>query len=341
MFFFFNNYIDLYIYTCYIFFFSLLVIVCVLIAVAYFTLLDRKVMAAMQRRRGPNVVGFLGLLQPLADGLKLLLKEAIIPVNANNFLFILAPLLTFIVSLLSWVLIPFSPYGSLVDLEIGVLFILSISSLGVYGIILSGWASNSRYAFLGALRSTAQMISYEVSIGFILVSVLLCVGSTNLYQIIQCQDLVWFWHCWFLWPQFCLFFFSAVAETNRAPFDLAEAEAELVAGYFVEYSGMAFALFFLGEYSNMLVMCSLISLFFLGGWHSPILFFEGYFWFGLKISIIAFFFVWVRATYPRFRYDQLMQLGWKSFLPISMGLVMICASLLLFFDGLPNDLVFI
>jgi NADH-quinone oxidoreductase subunit H len=319
--------------------YSILAIICVLISVAYFTLLDRKVMAAMQRRRGPNVVGFWGLLQPLADGLKLLIKESIIPVNANNFLFILAPLLTFILSLVNWALIPYSRFGALVDAEVGILFVFAISSFGVYGIILAGWASNSKYAFLGALRASAQMISYEVSIGFIIISVLLCVGSTNLFQIVMHQDSFLYWHCWYLWPQFLLFFFSALAETNRAPFDLAEAEAELVAGYFIEYSAMAFALFFLGEYSNMLVMCSLLAVFFCGGWIAPLELVGFSIWFGLKVAMFAFWFVWVRATYPRLRYDQLMQLGWKSFLPVSVGLVIVVAGLLLVLDGLPNDLI--
>jgi NADH-quinone oxidoreductase subunit H len=335
-----NNNIIFFTYFVYSLCFSILLIVGVLIAVAYFTLLDRKVMAAMQRRRGPNIVGFWGLLQPLADGLKLLVKESIIPINSNTFLFVLAPILTFILSLVSWAFIPFSEFGALVDIDTGLLFLFALSSLGVYGIILSGWSSNSRYAFLGALRSTAQMISYEVSIGFILISVLICVGSTNLYAIVSHQNTIWFWHCWFLWPQFWLFFFSAVAETNRAPFDLAEAEAELVAGYFVEYSAMAFALFFLGEYSSMLVMCTLSSLLFLGGWYAPFACFQLPFFFGLKIMFMAFCFVWIRATYPRYRFDQLMQLGWKSFLPISIGLVIFCAGSLVFFDGLPNDLIY-
>lgn len=326
-------------YLMYVSTYSLLCIICVLIAVAYFTLLDRKVMAAMQRRRGPNVVGFLGLLQPLADGLKLLLKEGIIPFQSNNILFIFAPILTFSLSLSNWLIIPYTKFGSLVDIEGGVLLLFIISSFGVYGIILAGWSSNSKYAFLGALRASAQMLSYEVSIGFILVSVLLCVGSTNLYQIVLHQHTFFFWHCWYLWPQFFLFFVSALAETNRAPFDLAEAEAELVAGYFIEYSAIPFALFFLGEYSNMLVMCTLLSIFFCGGWIAPISLLQVPIWLGLKISFFAFWFVWVRATYPRFRYDQLMQLGWKSFLPVSLGFVIVVAGLLLSFDGVPNNII--
>nr|YP_009350065.1 NADH dehydrogenase subunit 1 [Spongospora subterranea]AIK19938.1 NADH dehydrogenase subunit 1 [Spongospora subterranea] len=337
--FFFNLDINFIYYFLYIIFYSLLIIICVLISVAYFTLLDRKVMAAVQRRRGPNVVGIWGLLQPLADGLKLLVKETIVPLNANSFLFTLAPIITFVVSLASWVLIPYTEVGSLVDVETGVLFIFAISSFGVYGVILAGWASNSKYAFLGALRASAQMISYEVSIGFIIISVLLCVGSTNLHQIILHQDTFVFWHCWYLWPQFLLFFFSALAETNRAPFDLAEAEAELVAGYFVEYSAMSFALFFLGEYSNMGRVCVSLFYFFCGGWVSPIFILQFPIWLGLKISFFAFCFVWVRATYPRLRYDQLMQLGWKSFLPVSLGLVLVIASFLLMLDGLPNELI--
>nr|SYZ47156.1 0171d4db-b96d-4e86-9220-f47263989387 [Plasmodiophora brassicae] len=291
-------------YFIYIVIYSLLIVVCVLIAVAYFTLLDRKVMASMQRRRGPNVVGIWGLLQPLADGLKLLVKELVVPTNATGFLFNLAPMLTFVVSLASWSLIPYTNYGSLVDVETGVLFILAISSFGVYGIIFAGWSSNSKYAFLGSLRAAAQMISYEVSIGFIIISVLICVGSANLYQLILHQNNFFFWHCWYLWPQFFLFFFSALAETNRAPFDLAEAEAGLVAGYFVEYSAMAFALFFLGEYSNMGRICVLLSLFFCGGWFSVFnMTVELLVWFGIKISVFSFCFVWVRATYPRLRYE--------------------------------------
>lgn len=331
--------VDSFIFSLYTIAYSLLAILSILIAVAYFTLLDRKVMAAIQRRRGPNVVGFWGLLQPLADGLKLLVKEAIIPNNANSFLFILAPLLAFTLSLSNWALIPYTVSGSLVDVEVGILFIFVISSFGVYGIILAGWSSNSKYAFLGALRASAQMISYEVSLGFILISVLLCVGSTNLYQIVLHQNNFFYWHCWYLWPQFLLFFFSALAETNRAPFDLAEAEAELVAGYFVEYSAMAFALFFLGEYSNMLVMCSLLVIFFCGGWFAPVAVLQFPIWMGIKIAIFSFWFVWVRATYPRLRYDQLMQLSWKSFLPVSVGLVVVVSGLLLVIDGLPTDLI--
>jgi NADH-quinone oxidoreductase subunit H len=267
------------------------------------------------------------------------MKEVVIPVNANNFLFVLAPALTFIVSLGSWVLIPYSTQGSLVDVDTGVLFTFAISSFGIYGIILAGWSSNSKYAFLGSLRAAAQMISYEVSIGFIIISVLICVGSANLYQIVLHQSSFFFWNCWYLWPQFLLFFFSALAETNRAPFDLAEAEAELVAGYFVEYSAMAFALFFLGEYSNMLVMCSLLSIFFCGGWFSPFAGLQAPIWLGIKIAVFAFWFVWVRATFPRLRYDQLMQLGWKSFLPVSVGLIIVVSSFLFMLDGLPNEII--
>lgn len=334
-----NYELDLIFYVLYTLLYSLLIIICILIAVAYFTLLDRKVMGAMHRRKGPNVVGFWGLLQPIADALKLLVKEVIVPINANNFIFILAPSLTFIVSLGSWALIPFTLQGSLVDVDTGVLFIFAISSFGIYGIILAGWSSNSKYAFLGSLRAAAQMISYEVSIGFIVISVLICVGSANLYQLVLHQNNFFFWHMWYLWPQFLLFFFSALAETNRAPFDLAEAEAELVAGYFVEYSAIAFALFFLGEYSNMLVMCTLLSVFFCGGWFAPIIGLQAPIWLGIKISIFAFCFVWVRATFPRLRYDQLMQLGWKSFLPASVGLIVVVASFLFLFDGLPNTII--
>lgn len=326
-------------YLAYVLFYGLVIISCVLIAIAYFTLVDRKIMAAMQRRSGPNVVGFWGMLQPLADGVKLLVKETVIPIHSNQFIFLLAPVLSFILSMLVWALIPYTVYGSLVDMEVGILIIFAISSFGVYGIILAGWASNSKYAFLGALRASAQMISYEVSIGFILIAVLLCAGSTNLYQISAHQSHIVFWNCWYLYPQFILFFFSALVETNRPPFDLAEAEAELVAGYFVEYSAVGFVLFFLAEYSNMLIMCTLLTIFFCGGWTAPFTFLQAPFWLGIKIAFFSFWFVWVRATYPRFRYDQLMQLGWKSFLPVSVGFVVVVASFLILCDGLPHDLL--
>lgn len=313
-------------------------IVPLLLAVAFLTLAERKVMASMQRRKGPNVVGIFGILQPIADGLKLLLKEPVLPSNANTLIFLLAPVLTFTLSLISWAVIPFGYGIVLSDLNVGVLYLFAISSLGVYGIITAGWSSNSKYAFLGSLRSAAQMVSYEVSIGLIIITVLLCVGSLNLQEIVQAQRDVWFVVP--LFPLAILFFVSCLAETNRAPFDLPEAEAELVAGYNVEYSSMGFALFFLGEYSNMIMMSSLCSILFLGGWLPPmdIALFQwipGSFWFGLKISFFLFLYIWVRAAFPRYRYDQLMALGWKSFLPLSLGYVVLVSGILLGFDWLP------
>lgn len=316
----------------------LIIVVPLLLSVAYFTLAERKVLASMQRRRGPNVVGIWGLLQPLADGLKLLVKESILPSNANLIIFVIAPILTFLLSLLGWAVIPFGSHTVLSDLDIGLLYIFAVSSLGVYGIIMSGWASNSKYAFLGALRSAAQMISYEVSIGLVIISVLLCAGSLNLSKIILAQESIWYIIP--LFPVFLLFFISALAETNRAPFDLPEAEAELVAGYNVEYSAMGFALFFLGEYANILMMCALSSILFLGGWLPLFVcpFFmlvPGPLWFGLKVSIMAFAFIWIRAAYPRYRYDQLMRLGWKVFLPSALAWVLFIAGILVGFDWYP------
>ncbi len=304
-----------------------------LIAVAYLTLAERKVMAAMQRRRGPNAVGIFGLLQPLADGLKLLLKETILPVNANLFLFLLAPILTFSFSILTWAIIPFGPDCIFTNSDLSVLYLLAISSLGVYGILISGWSSNSKYAFLGGIRSAAQMISYEISIGLILLSVVICAGSLNLTDIVIAQSNIWYVIP--LFPSFLMFFISMLAETNRAPFDLPEAEAELVAGYNVEYSAMGFALFFLGEYANILLMSIVTTLLFLGGWLSPISFISipSWIWFMFKINFIVFSVVWVRAAFPRYRYDQLMSLGWKIFLPISFGWFIAIVSLLLFFNG--------
>jgi NADH-quinone oxidoreductase subunit H len=316
----------------------LIIIVPMLVAVAYFTLAERKVIASIQRRRGPNVVGIWGLLQPLADGLKLLVKESIFPSNSNVIIFILAPVITFLLSLLGWAVVPFGEAAVLSDLNIGLLYIFAVSSLGVYGIITSGWASNSKYAFLGALRSAAQMVSYEVSIGLIIISVLLCAGSLNLSKIVLAQETIWYIIP--LFPVFALFFVSALAETNRAPFDLPEAEAELVAGYNVEYSAMGFALFFLGEYANILMMCALCSILFLGGWLPilsilPFTLIPGPIWFGLKVSFMAFAFIWVRAAYPRYRYDQLMRLGWKVFLPLSLAWVLLTAGILVGFDWYP------
>jgi NADH-quinone oxidoreductase subunit H len=315
----------------------LLLVVPLLIAVAYLTLAERKVIAAMQYRVGPNVVGVFGLLQPLADGLKLFLKETIIPNNGNTIIFLIAPMLTFILSLIGWAVIPFDEGAVLADLNLGIMYLLAISSLSVYGIITSGWSSNSKYAFLGALRSSAQMISYEVSIGLIIINVLLCVGSLNLSQIVLAQESIWFIIP--LFPLFIMFFISTLAETNRHPFDLPEAEAELVAGYNIEYSAMGFALFFIGEYANIILMSSLSVLLFLGGWLPPfgILIFTwipGPIWFGIKILFILFLFIWVRAALPRYRYDQLMSLGWKVFLPLSLGWLLFIASVLLVFNWL-------
>lgn len=308
-----------------------------LIAVAYTTLAERKIMAAIQRRKGPDIVGLFGLLQPLADGLKLFVKETVLPSSANTVIFILAPVLTFLFGLLSWCIIPFGEGLVLVDLNIGVLYLLAISSLGVYGIIIAGWSSNSKYAFLGALRSTAQMISYEVSIGLIIINVLLCAGSLNFSEIVLAQQAIWYIIP--LFPISLMFYISVLAETNRAPFDLPEAEAELVAGYNVEYSAMGFALFFLGEYANMILMSGLTVIFFLGGW-LPILPLTVFFWipssiwFSIKITLSLFCFVWIRSSFPRYRYDQLMRLGWKVFLPLSLSFIFIISSLLLVFDWL-------
>ena len=367
---------------------SLIRIVLVLIAVAYFTLGERKIMASIQRRRGPNVVGIFGLLQPLADGLKLLCKEMIVPTKASNLIFLLAPLFIIIMSLVGWSIIPFAPaplislnnnqinnwfwinqlevgqalrylpeeiaffsiprnfYSPVADLNMGVLFLLAISSLNVYGIIMAGWASNSKYAFLGSLRSAAQMISYEVSIGLTILPVILLSGSLNFTEIVQSQArTVWFFLP--LLPCALIFFVSMLAETNRAPFDLPEAEAELVAGYNVEYSSIIFAMFFLGEYSNMLIMAALITVLFFGGW-LPVLpaFFEAFlaktgviipfsFYFAFKVVVFCFLFVLVRATFPRYRYDQLMDIGWKIFLPITLSYFFFCACFLYYYEALP------
>lgn len=309
-----------------------------LLAVAFLTLAERKVMASMQRRKGPNVVGILGVFQPIADGVKLMVKEPILPSSANTLIFLIAPVLTFLLSQVAWAVIPFGEGAVLADIHVGLLYVFAISSLGVYGIITAGWSSNSKYGFLGSLRSAAQMVSYEVSIGLILITVLLCVGSLNLTEVVLAQEAVWF--CVPLFPLLVLFFISCLAETNRAPFDLPEAEAELVAGYNVEYSAMGFTLFFLGEYANILVMSSLCTLFFLGGWLPPfdlvfLHWIPGVFWLGLKLNFFLFFFIWVRAAFPRYRYDQLMRLGWKVFLPLSLAWVVFVSGILVGFDWLP------
>ena len=315
--------------------YSFLIILPLLGAVAYLTYFERKVIAAMQRRKGPNRVGPFGLLQPLADGLKLFTKETIIPAAANKFLFILAPIITFFLSVMAWAVIPFDKNWVLADINVGILYLLAISSLGVYGIIIAGWASNSKYAFLGAMRAAAQMISYEISMGLIIISVLLCVGSLNLSDIVLAQKKIWF--CVPLFPMFIIFIVSILAETNRAPFDIAEGESEIVAGYFVEYSGMSFALFFLGEYANMILMSAITTILFLGGWLAPfnssfLAWVPGIIWFALKTCCVLFIFLWVRATLPRFRYDQLMRLGWKVFRPISLVWVVLTAGVLLYFS---------
>ena len=317
---------------------SLLIALPLIIAVAYFTLVERKIMAGIQRRRGPDVVGAWGLIQPFADAAKLILKETILPSTANTVLFVIAPILSFMLSLVGWAVIPFGETFVLADINVGVLYLFAISSLGVYGIIMSGWASNSKYAFLGGLRSAAQMVSYEVSIGFILIGVILCAGSTNLSNIVMSQSTVWYGLP--LFPLFFMFFISALAETNRHPFDLPEAEAELVAGYNVEYSAAGFALFFLGEYANMIMMSSITTIMFLGGWLPvvdvlPINLIPGPVWFGLKVCFFVALFVWARAAYPRYRYDQLMRLGWKVFLPLSLGWVLFIAGILIGFNWLP------
>lgn len=308
----------------------LMVTVPLLGAVAYLTLAERKVIARMQLRKGPNVVGPFGLLQPLADGLKLIVKEVVIPTNASPVVFLLAPMLTFALALLGWAVIPLADGWVIADINVGILYLFAISSLGVYGIIMAGWASNSKYAFLGAIRSAAQMVSYEVSIGFVLVTVLLIVESLNLSDIVRAQASGWFILNPVMIPMFILFYISILAETNRLPFDLPEAEAELVAGYNVEYSSMPFALFFLGEYANMILMCGMATILFLGGWLAPfeaLSFIPGPIWFALKVALLLFGFLWIRATFPRYRYDQLMRLGWKVFLPLSLVWVVLVASL--------------
>jgi NADH-quinone oxidoreductase subunit H len=309
-----------------------------LIAVAYLTLAERRVIGFMQLRRGPNVVGPFGMFQPFADALKLMAKETILPAGANKVVFLFAPMLTFILSLVAWAVIPFDEGLVIADINVGILYLFAVSSLGVYGVIMAGWASNSKYAFLGALRSAAQMVSYEVSMGLVIITVLLCAGSLNLSEIVEAQRGMWF--ALPLLPMFVVFFISTLAETNRAPFDLPEGESELVAGYFVEYSSMSFALFFLGEYANMILMSSMTVILFLGGWLPPfdiwpLNIIPGPLWFILKIIMVLFVFLWVRATTPRYRYDQLMRLGWKIFLPFSLLYVVLTAGYLLASGNLP------
>ncbi|HEX3982545.1 MAG TPA: NADH-quinone oxidoreductase subunit NuoH, partial [Acidisoma sp.] len=291
---------------------TLAVLVPLLMIVAYATYGERRVMAAMQLRKGPNVVGPFGLWQPFADAVKMVMKETIVPTGANRVLFLLAPLITFGLAMVAWAVVPTGDHLAVANINVGILYLFAISSLGVYGIIIAGWSSNSKYAFLGALRSAAQMVSYEVSIGFVMVSVLLCVGSLNLNDIVRAQNGLWF--CIPLFPMFIVFFISGLAECNRVPFDLAEGESEIVAGFMVEYSSMSYAMFFLGEYANMTLMSAMTSILFLGGWMSPLpflAFIPGPIWLILKICLVMFVFIWVRATFPRFRYDQLMRLGWK------------------------------
>jgi NADH-quinone oxidoreductase subunit H len=318
---------------------TLAVLVPLLMIVAYATYGERRILGAMQMRKGPNVVGPFGLWQPFADALKMIMKETIVPTGANRVLFLLAPILTFSLAMLAWVVVPTGDNLAVANINVGILYLFAISSLGVYGIIIAGWASNSKYAFLGGLRSAAQMVSYEVSIGFVLVSVLLCVGSLNLNDVVRAQNGLWF--CIPLFPMFVVFFISGLAECNRVPFDLPEGESEIVAGFMVEYSSMSYAMFFLGEYANMVLMSGMTSILFLGGWMSPLPFapftwIPGPIWFILKICFVMFMFFWVRATFPRFRYDQLMRLGWKVFLPLSLGWMVLTAGALEVFGWLPN-----
>ena len=316
----------------------LFLLVPVLVSVAMVVWLDRRVWAFVQKRQGPNVVGPFGILQSLADALKYIFKEMIIPSSSNKVIFILAPIVTMTLALISWAVIPFGATQVLADINVGILYLFAVSSLGVYGIIMGGWASNSKYPFLGAIRSAAQMVSYEVSIGVIIINVLLCVGSLNLNDIVIAQQNLWFVIP--LFPMFVIFFISALAETNRPPFDLPEAEAELVAGYQTEYSGMMYAMFWLGEYANILLMCAMGAILFLGGWLSPIEIYPftlipGAIWLILKILLLFFLFALVKAIVPRYRYDQLMKLGWKVFLPFSLVWVVITASYLFYFNLLP------
>lgn len=310
-----------------------------LVAVAYYTYAERKVMGAMQRRQGPMTVGPFGLLQPIADGIKLFSKETIIPSQAHRVVFLLAPMMLFALSLVAWAVIPFDKGWVLANINVGILYLVAISSMGVYGVIMAGWASNSRYAFLGALRSASQMVSYEVSMGLIIVCVILCTGSLNLQEIIEAPRPLWMQVL--LFPMFVVFLISILAETNRAPFDLPEGESEITGGFMVEYSAMTFALFFLGEYANMILMSAMTTVLFLGGWLPPfglefLAVVPGIVWFGVKTLMIMFVFLWARATLPRFRYDQLMRLGWKVFLPLTLIWVVLTSGVLLAFDALPK-----
>jgi NADH-quinone oxidoreductase subunit H len=331
------TYLNIFLSEIYKIFFLLLP---VLVSVSLIVWLDRKVWAYVQKRKGPNVVGPFGLFQTVADALKYIFKEIIIPASANKVIFILAPIITLTLSLIAWAVIPFSNEMVLANINVGILYLFAVSSLSVYGIIMAGWASNSKYPFLGAIRSAAQMISYEVSIGIIIVNVLLCVGSLNLNKIVLAQENVWF--IFPLFPVFVIYFISALAETNRPPFDLPEAESELVAGYQTEYSGMMYAMFWLGEYANILLLCALGSILFLGGWLSPIDIFPfnilpGVFWMIFKIIFLFILFSLVKAIVPRYRFDQLMKLGWKIFLPFSLFWVVLTASFLFFLDMLPTN----
>ena len=315
------------------------VIAPVLISVAFLVYAERKILALIQLRKGPNVVGPFGLLQSFADALKLITKENILPSGSNKIVFLLAPIITMVLSLAAWAVIPFAPGWVISDINVGIMYLFAISSLGVYGIIMAGWASNSKYPFLGALRSAAQMVSYEVSIGFVIITVLLCVGSLNLTKIVEAQKTVWF--AIPLLPMFIIFFISALAETNRLPFDLPEDESTLVAGFFTEYSSASFVLFFLAEYASMILMSAMTVILFLGGWLPlfdiyPLNIIPGVIWFTIKIMFVLFLFIWVRGTFPRYRYDQLMRLGWKVFLPLSLFWVVITAGFLVTFDIVPN-----
>lgn len=320
----------------------LCVLVPVLMTVAFFTLFERKVMGAMQRRRGPAIVGTFGLLQPFADALKLIIKETVYPSTSNMFVFVLAPLISFSLSFISWAFIPFSENVVLVDSNIGILILFALSSLAVYGIIMAGWASNSKYAFLGCLRSVAQMISYEISFGLIIISVLVLSGSFNLVGVVKAQESIWY--VFPLFPLFLMFFVSALAETNRTPFDFPEAEGELVAGFFVEYSAVGFALFYIAETSNIIIMCFLNALLFFGGWlplFTFLNFIPGWIWLSVKVLCFSFLFIWVRAVLPRYRYDQLMHLGWKFLLPLAMGFFFFFSVIVMIFSGYPFSYSFL